>query len=107
MTRDVKERLIDSRNESTEVRSLLEAGISDEVGDYDFERGLETHLAAIGTIPGGGGTAPSGAGPAGHSAAGAGGAKALALAIGLPTATLSAIAAVFLLGTLTPAENAP
>lgn len=106
MTRDTVERLVDSRNEPTEVRSLLEAGVSDDVGDYDFERGLQTHLAAIGTVPGGG-AAPSGAGPAGRSATGAGSAKALALAIGLPTATVSAIAAVLLLGTHSLSSSSP
>ena len=59
-------------DDSPEVRALLRAGISEEV-DYDFEKGLSTHLAAIGAMPmaphpqrapgaSAAGTAPSGRG---------------------------------------------
>jgi hypothetical protein len=97
-SRDVVERLVESREESTELRSLLDAGIADDVSDYDFARGLETHLAAVGgPAPGGGGpgAAPAGAGPGASSAAGANSVKALALAIGVPVATAIAAFAVF------------
>jgi hypothetical protein len=99
MTRhDVTGRLVESRDESTELRSLLEAGIADESSDYDYESGLKAHLAAVGGPPGGGGpAAPAGAGPASQTAAGGASAKAMALAIGLPIASLSALAAVVLL----------
>jgi hypothetical protein len=101
--RDTVERLVESRQESTELRSLLEAGIGDDVADYDFARGLETHLAAVSAGPGGGGpAAPAGAGPGASSAAGATSAKALALAIGVPV--VSAIAAFVVFATHGPAE---
>lgn len=105
-TRDTRERLVDSRSESADVRSLLEAGIDEEVGDYDYERGLSTHLAAIGPAPaGGGGAAPAGPAPAAQSAAGGMSAKGVALAIGLPVASLSAIAAVVLMRTAAPISH--
>jgi hypothetical protein len=107
-TRDVVERLVHDRDESTEVRSLLEAGIADDVTDYDFARGLETHLSAIGAAPGGGaepGAAPAGSAPGASSGAGASSAKALALAIGVPV--VSAIAALAVLATHAPVSTGP
>lgn len=104
--RDKVGRLVVSRQESTELRSLLEAGIADDVSDYDFARGLEAHLAAVSPGPGGGGpAAPAGAGPGASSAAGATSAKALALAIGIPV--VSAIAAFAVFATHGPAEVGP
>lgn len=100
MSRDESlERLVTSHQEPAEVRSLLEVGIADEVGDYDFERGLATHLAAIAPSPlgpGGASSAP-GAGSAASPAGLAAPAKSLALWIGAPLASLTAIAAVVLL----------
>jgi hypothetical protein len=115
-SRDMVERLVQSRDESTEVRSLLDAGIADDVTDYDFARGLETHLSAIGAAPGGGGpAAPASAAPGASSAAGATSAKALALAIGVPVVSAIAALAVFVThdgasssaASVTGARNAP
>jgi len=104
--RDRVARLVESRQESTELRSLLEAGIADDVSDYDFASGLEAHLAAVSPGPGSGGSAaPVGAGPGSSSAAGATSAKALALAIGVPV--VSAIAAFVVFATHGPAEVGP
>lgn len=104
--RDTVQRLVESREESTELRSLLEAGISDDVSDYDFARGLQTHLASVGPGPSGGGpAAPAGAGPGASSAAGATSAKALALAIGVPV--VSAIAAFAVFATHGPTATGP
>jgi hypothetical protein len=105
--RDAMDRLIQSRDESAEVRSLLEAGIADDVADYDFEHGLSTHLAAVAAFPSSGGGPKGGAGPASASPSStpAVSSKALALAIGVPAGTLAAIAAVVLLRAHAPASE--
>lgn len=90
--------MVASRQESTEVRSLLEAGIADDIGHYDFEKGLSTHLAAVAGPPAGsGGTGmPPAAGPGAPLGAASAPTKALLGWIGAPLVSLTVAAAVVL-----------
>jgi hypothetical protein len=94
---DAMERMVESRQEATEVRSLLEAGIADDVGDYDFDKGLATHLAAVAAPPvgpGGASAAPAAAAAGLPLAASSAPSKALLIWIGAPLASLGVAAAV-------------
>jgi len=87
--------LVDVPEQSADVRALLGAGIADEVQDYDFERGLGAHLAAIGTPlpspPNSGAPAPA---PIAPTAAPAVSAKALLGWLGVPIASATVAAAL-------------
>jgi hypothetical protein len=99
MTSDRDEkRLVHRRGEAPEVRALLEAGITGEVSDYDFEGGLHAHLAAVGAAPPAPGEAGSSPGAAGTppGAASIAPAKAALAWIGVPVATLGVAAALWL-----------
>lgn len=101
MTSDRRDkRLVHQRDESPEVRALLEVGITDEAFDYDFEGGLHAHLGAIGALP----PAPSepasspdatGALPGAKTAASS---KAALAWVGASVATVGVAAALWLAG---------
>lgn len=93
---DDVERLAVSHFESEEVRSLLQAGISDDDVDYDYEGGLSAHLAAIGAP---GSASPEAAGPPNPAAPArlaSASSKALVAWLGVPLASLSVAAALVL-----------
>jgi len=93
-------RLVDDPQQSGELRSLLRAGIDDEVAGYDFQAGLASHLAAVAALP------PAASAPhvAPAAAAGVSG-KALLAWIGIPVASVSVIAALWLSNSTEPAAT--
>lgn len=44
-------RMVDDLDQSVEVRSLLRAGIDEDVSGYDFSKGLAAHMAAVAALP--------------------------------------------------------
>lgn len=93
-------RLVDDPDQSGELRSLLRAGIDDEVTAYDFEAGLAKHMATVAALP------PAVSAP--HvpvAAAGGMSGKALLAWIGVPVASVSVIAAIWLGSSAAPAPE--
>lgn len=84
-------RMVDDLDQADEVRSLLRAGIDDDVAGYDFEGGLATHMAAVAALP----PAPSAPHVAPPAAAAGISGKALIAWIGVPVASASVIAALW------------
>jgi hypothetical protein len=87
-------RMVDDLEQSSEVRSLLRAGIDDDIATYDFEAGLAKHMAAVAALPPAAGAPHL---PPAAAAAGMSG-KALLAWIGVPVASASVIAALWLAG---------
>ena len=82
------------RDASPEVRALIDAGIADEVDDYDVEGGLAAHFAAIGVVPGAAMDHGLGAAPRGVSTLSAS-AKGLAVLGGAAASTAVLVALWF------------
>jgi hypothetical protein len=91
MSRDPFESFNDA---SPEVRALIDAGIADEVDDYDVEGGLAAHFAAIGVVPGAAVVHGLGAAPRGVSTLSAS-AKGLAVLGGAAASTAVLVALWF------------
>lgn len=93
-------RMVDDLSEPSYVRELLQAGATDSVNDYDYEKGLVKHLGLItgGALP------PSWAESTGAAAkAGATSSmKMAALWLGVPIASAGVVAAVLLTGNELP-----
>jgi hypothetical protein len=88
-------RMVDDSLEPDYVREILQAGIYEEVTGYDFEKGLNRHLALIasGALP------PSWAKSSGLTKiAATSSVKTAALWLGLPVASVGLVAAVMLTG---------
>jgi hypothetical protein len=92
-------RMVDDLDQSDEVRSLLRAGIDDDVAGYDFKHGLSAHLAAVAALP------PAVQTPhvpvEAAAAAGISG-KALIAWIGVPVASATVMAALWIGGSVEP-----
>lgn len=96
-------RMVDDLDQTDEVRSLLRAGIDDDVAGFDFERGLSAHIAAVAALP----PAVPNVPPPAVAAAGISG-KALIAWIGVPVASASVIAALWFGGSAeTPSTTSP
>lgn len=98
-------RLVDDLDQSDEVRSLLRAGIDDDVAGYDFNAGLAAHMATIAALP------PAGQGaqvPQPVAAAAGISGKALIAWIGVPVASATVLAALWFGGSSeAPKQAAP
>ena len=79
---------------TSEARLLVEAGIADDV-DYDYERGLSRHLAAISALPDLGSTTGT-TRPPDAATSGAIGAKATLAAVVLPVAAVAVALSMYL-----------
>lgn len=92
--------MVDDLEQSAELRSLLRAGIDDDVAGYDFQAGLATHIAAVAALP------PATTTPHAPPAAAAGvSGKALLAWIGAPLASASVIAALWFNGSAEPPHD--